>query len=41
MANYVPSQNVCIHMLELVDMLAGTVDLAFQARLISYAGLVL
>lgn len=38
MANYVPSQNVCAHMLKLVDMLAETADLALQARLISYAG---
>lgn len=41
MANYVPSQNVCAHMLELVDTLAETADLALQDRLISYAGQVL
>lgn len=41
MANCVPFQNVCVHMLELVDTLAETTALALQARLISYAGLVL
>lgn len=41
MANYVPFQKVFVHMLKPVDMLAETADLALQARLISYAGLVI
>lgn len=41
MANYILSQNGYVHMSEHVDTVAETADLALQARLISYAGLVL